>query len=350
MQALDLAVAHKAAREQLTHSATTKALRLWSRMPLADLDAGWDVLAPQITAVAVAAQVQGAVQATRYARQVDSYYGVNVPAEIVPQAFAGVVLDGREIAPAMYGAVTTTKTLIGQGVAERQAFLAGASFLATVVGAAIQDMGRMSDLSLNAAKRRMRYVRVVSANACSRCAILAGKGSGAVAFKRHPRCKCGVWPVQGDSRVTPEGMFDSPEDFFASLTREQQDRTFTKAGAEAIRQGASPIKVVNARRGAYGITYNGGANAPAVDVRRLLPVDIGVRADGTRLRVFATAEGTTVRGQFGRAELQAGSAATKEGRYRRTTTLRLMPEQILRMAGGNPARARELLKRYGYLY
>jgi hypothetical protein len=66
--------------------------------------------------------------------------------------------------------------------------------------------------------------------------------------------------------------------------------------------------------------------------------------------VYATTEGTTARGAFGKSELRAGVQATKEGRYRRTTTVRLMPEQLVQMAGADTARFVELLKRYGYMY
>jgi hypothetical protein len=66
--------------------------------------------------------------------------------------------------------------------------------------------------------------------------------------------------------------------------------------------------------------------------RRLQKLTIGRRADGTPLQVYATGEGTY-----------------RSSRYTRTTTLRLMPEQIQVMAGSNPERYRELLARYGYL-
>lgn len=135
----------------------------------------------------------------------------------------------------------------------------------------------------------------------------------------------------------------SPEEYFENLTRAEQDRIFTKAGAEAIRNGASPISVVNARRGAL---TGGGLGKPA----RLIPTTIGVRADGSPLRVYLTGEGTTARGAFGRRERQLTEAYARSGQYRRTTTVRLMPEQIAVMAGGNADRWRELLKKYGYLY
>jgi hypothetical protein len=43
----------------------------------------------------------------------------------------------------------------------------------------------------------------------------------------------------------------NPEAYFRSLTPEQQDATFGKVNADAIRDGASPIAVVNSYRGTF---------------------------------------------------------------------------------------------------
>lgn len=344
MPPFDLATAHKAARERLTSRATARAVRIFRQIPLNNLEAGWDVAAPQLLALGSAAQMQTVTQATRYVNRVAAHYGGAVSAALVPEAFAGVTSDGRELAPAAYGAITATKTLIGRGVAPESAFVSGAAFLATIFGAAIQDTGRSADMTLGTARGFPRYVRVIATGGCSRCAVLAGKSSGAVAFDRHPRCKCGVWLMPDMDSKTPEGMFDSPGEFFDSLTPAQQDKTFTKSGAFAIRNGADPVAVVNARRGAL-TTSPAAPFSPA----RLRLTTIGRRADGSPLQVYLTGEGTTARGAFGRNELRLTGEATREGRYRRTTTVRLMPEQILRAAGNNPTRARELLTKYGYI-
>jgi hypothetical protein len=60
------------------------------------------------------------------------------------------------------------------------------------------------------------------------------------------RCDCIHVPAAentaGDIQTNPRAYFDS-------LTASEQDKAFTKAGAEAIRLGADPAKTVNARRG-----------------------------------------------------------------------------------------------------
>lgn len=345
-QLTDLAFAHQDARARVGRKAAVGALRLWARADVGNLDQSWSRLAPSIVQLVALGQVAAASQAEPFMASLAGAYGPTVvDATVNAEAFAGVTLDGREIGPALFGAVTTTKERIAAGFGAVRSFEAGSAFLAVVVKAAIADAGRNADNALATGKGYTRYIRVVSPGACSRCAILAGRGEYRTAFRRHPACKCTTLPIPSDDPFmpTPAGFFESPEAYFDSLSPAEQERVFTKAGAFAIRNGADPISVVNARRGYFG-------SAPAgVSVRRLKPVTIGVRADGSPLRVFATSEGTTARGAFARSEGNAALAAEKRGRYRRTTTLRLMPEQIQIMAGGNPERARELLARYGYL-
>lgn len=330
---LDIASDHLTRSTQITDRAVRRALRVFRQIDPQALDLGWALHGGTITRIGVAAQ-------TRIAAQADTYLNQIAPSDVrvVPEAFSGVTLDGRELQPALFGAVATTKTLTSRVGAER-AFEVGASFLATVMGAAISDMGRQADMVGAVGRRFTRYIRVLSPGACSRCAILAGKGEYSQPFLRHPRCKCQSFPITSDTD-SPVGFFDNANDYFESLSRAEQDRIFTKAGAEAHRQGASLQSVVNARRGAYGIGYSGHYNTPVAG-NRLQPLTIGVRADGTPLRVYATTEGTTRRGQFGRDNFT--------GSGRRTTTVRLMPEQISVMAGGSPDRWLELLRKYGYI-
>jgi hypothetical protein len=353
----EVAAAHLARRQILTDHATSRALRQWARFDLDRLETSWELAAPLMVAQVVAAQREAARQTALYLAGVERASGAErLASQVAAESFGGVTLDGRELGPAMYGAVTTTKKLIGGGRPPREAFTVGASFLATVVGAAIQDMGRQADMVGAAQRTWTRYVRVLSAGACSRCAVLAGKATYRETFLRHPRCKCQSFPITvvngKETNLDSLHMPSSPEEYFESLSRAQQDKVFTKAGAEAIRNGANPTSVVNARRGAYGIGYSGHYNVkvPTGSRSTLQPVTIGTKPDGSPLQVYATTEGTTRRGSFGSREIRMTGQATKDGRYRRSTTIRLMPEQIAIMAGDDPVRWRELLKRYGYLY
>lgn len=351
MLSFEIASAHREQRARLTERTVSRALRMWQQFRVDNLDLSWALHAEQLIALVTDAQRRAAEASTPYVNALQAADGLPPVGSIASASFSGVVLDGREVGPAMFGAVTTAKTLIGGGRPPAEAFTVAASFLATVVSSAVQDMGRQSDLVAGVPANRLAYIRVVRAGACSRCAILAGKRTSREGFLRHPNCQCGVAPVLRSGQV-PDGFFQSPEEYFESLSPAEQDRVFTNAGAEAIRAGANPVKVVNARRGAYGIGYSGHYNIaiPAGTINRLRPVTIGVKPNGEPLQVFATTEGTTIRGQFGRREIALSDQALRDSRYRRTSSIRLMPEQIIRMAGSNEERLVQLLRRYGYLY
>jgi hypothetical protein len=339
----DVAVEHQRRRDSLADKTSRQALRLWRSIDPAAIDAGWDRVAPLLTGVVAAAQVTAARQAVPYTNAVmDATDVARGGPLLVPEAFGGVSREGRSVAPEMFAAVTTAKRLISAGSGVPAAFRAGATVMAIIAKTLVTDAGRSADKTLSTGKGYTLSVRVVSAGACSRCAILAGVTGYRTDFDRHPNCRCTSMPIlDGD---VPAGFHDSPDSYFQSLTAAEQERVFTKAGAEAIRAGADPVKVVNARRGALTSTKRPNGSYMRASLR---PVQIGRKADGSPLMVYATPEGTTARSAWARA--QNDLYKTGDQRYRRTRTLRLMPEQIMSMAS-TPERAVELLKRYGYLY
>jgi hypothetical protein len=103
----------------------------------------------------------------------------------------------------------------------------------------------------------------------------------------------------------------SDRDLFDAMTPDQQDRAFTVDGAQAIRDGADPGKVVNARRGMSTAVTASGRNVAAPQ---------------------------TVYGQ----QLLTTTAAA--GR-----NVRLMPGAIYSLAGEDRGLAVDLLQRHGYL-
>lgn len=181
--------------------------------------------------------------------------------------------------------------------------------LAMLVASAVQDAGRNgASLQMAVTPSVDGYVRMLNPPSCSRCVVLAGKffkwNQG---FERHPQCDCRHVPVSenvaGDLTTNPHAYFDS-------LTTAEQDRIFTKAGAQAIRDGADINQVVNARRGMEKAQLFGR-------------------------EMFHTFEGVTRRG--------VARKAMGSGR-----PVRLMPESIYALATDR-ADALRLLKLYGYI-
>ena len=149
------------------------------------------------------------------------------------------------------------------------------------------------------------------------------------------RCDCVHIP---SAESDPEDLAVNPKALFESMSRTEQDKVFTKAGAESIRDGADMNQVVNARRGAAGLTP-AGARITAEEARVLRGGREVGRLQTTNVLgqdLFVTTEGTTARGLAGR-------------RLDAAKTPRLMPESIYKVADGNRDEAIRLLKRFGYI-
>jgi hypothetical protein len=162
---------------------------------------------------------------------------------------------------------------------------------------------------------------------------------------------CDCIHIPGRENITGDERTD-PKAFFNSLSPAEQDKVFTKAGAESIRLGADISQVVNARRGAAGLT-TAGARLTA-DEAQLLRGGRQVGRLETRnvfgQQLFTTTEGTTARGTAGvRLGAKVDGVKTGNARYRSARAPRLMPESILQIAGTDRGEALRLLKRYGYL-
>lgn len=347
MSILTLAQEHQRRRNELSERVARNAARLWRSIGTGDIDAGWDRVAPQIERVVTTGQFQAASMAQRYTSAVSAEYGVTgTSGAVVAAAFTGATLEGREVVPELYSAATTTKHLIGRGVGVGAAFTVGTSIMSLFTATMVRDAGNMADKVSSVKRGYVQMARVLSPGACSRCAILAGIGNFTKHFERHPQCNCTTVPIYNGDDI-PDGIFDSAGSYFNSLSEAEQNRIFTKSGAEAIRLGANENAVVNARRGMYRTTQPGSL------VSRATPRTI-IGPDGKPFTAYTTTEGTSIRGNFGAGRF--GSVTSNQyvrnagDRYRRTTSVRLMPETILDLAGGDPGKATELLRQFGYFY
>lgn len=333
-----VARAHQDAQDRLVDGVAATAVGWWRQMRAADLDASWSEIAPRVGVVVATGQMALAARADAYTDAALAEQGADTSAagRVNARAFAGVASDGRDLEPLLYGAVATTKSAIGSGASMGQALAAGAAALEMYVSTQLADLGRSADsVARTARPAASGWVRMIEPGACSRCVVLAGKrfrwNEG---FDRHPACRCTHVPAAEDS---PGDIRTDPRAYFDSLSESEQDRAFTKAGARAIRDGADIGQVVNARRGALGLSQPGRLTAAEQrmlrggrDVGRLQRTDVYGR------QLFTTTEGTTRRGVAGR---RLGASAR---------TPRLMPESIYEIAEDRDDAIR-LLKRFGYI-
>lgn len=266
-------------------------------------------------------QVSVASMADPYLNDVLDVQGVDPAAEtgVNPVGFAAFADGGGSWLQTLVFAPNSLRT---PGTDWRTRF----DFVArTITKTGITDTARSSvQTGMQARPSAREYVRMLRGTSCARCAILAGRRyRSREAFRRHKRCDCIHIPAQeADDDWTVD-----PQEFFDSLSAEEQDERFTKAGAEAIRLGADMAQVVNAQKGVSIVTAYG------VDVRRTL-------------------EGTTVRGTAGQRLIAEGQRKRPGDRYASAATPRLTPDEIFHWAdrsGWDRAEVLRQLRRFAYV-
>lgn len=310
----EVARAHQEQQRSLSVAASTAVARQFSRLDEHALSESWAAgVGRQAEATVTQAQLAAAQAAAPYLEQLAAAQGVPVAAPfIAAPALAGIASDGRSLASLLFLPVLLIRQLLGRGSPFRAALRQGQAFASTIAATQVFDSGRNAiTVGMTAEKSWVSYVRFLQLPSCGRCVVLAGvEYPYSTGFQRHPRCDCFHLPLTKDS---PERLLiRSPREAFDSMSAAEQDKAFTKAGAEAIRLGSDIGQVVNARRG------------------------MSTTADGRKV----TSEGTTRRGFAGRRMASIG---------RRQSAARPMPEQILAEAGGDRELAVDLLYRFGYL-
>ncbi|MEU9436592.1 hypothetical protein [Streptomyces sp. NPDC048252] len=345
-----IALRHYRKQARVARLTANQVQRLWSLLDASDLSGSWDArIGPRIVQTVTAGQLRSAAMADDYVDAVVDAEGANPvrAGRVRPSAFAGLAADGRALDSLLYLSVITTKQGIAGGMATEDALTRGLRQALTLSSSEVTQAGRGAVGASMAGKRTIQgYVRVVQPPACSRCVILAGKEFGwNSGFQRHPKCDCIHLPTTliarnqhrgraGSDSFTPTTRpgtgtpgFIDPQAYFNRLSRSEQDRVFTAAGARAIREGADMGQVVNARRGMYTTTTYGR-------------------------RVQATREGATSRGSFYRQErardIARGRVPAGIGRSYRLTSPRLLPEEIFELADSRDE-AIAMLRRFGYL-
>lgn len=244
-----------------------------------NFDASWNSVRPAILRAIVAGQLAAARDSDRYLGDfLAEFDEPNNPAGLVnASAFAGVNPSGVPLESATVGGVVKAKQAIGRGASATGALEAGGRWLDMMTQTTIADTSRQAtSVAMTARPNVSGYVRMLNPPSCSRCAILAGAvyrwNDG---FLRHPGCDCRHIPKV---EALPDATTD-PKRYFDSLSPAEQDRIFTNAGAEAIRDGADAAQVVNARKGmrttANGLTAtNQGARRFTQGRIRLMPESI----------------------------------------------------------------------------
>lgn len=282
----EIAAAHAAAQQKLNADIQAEALRIWrglARLGPRRFTRAWPDARAELLVLLVAAQLSAAANSDDYIAEVAAAQSIGVPPEgvLAAEALAAVASDGRPLETLLNSAVVAVIAALASRVDPAKAFASGLATLAMILSTQIADAGRAGESVASTNRRLDGYVRMLNPPSCSRCVILAGKWYGwNEGFERHPDCDCIHIPARedraGDLRTDPDA-------YFRSLSRDEQDRIFTKAGAQAIRDGADMGRVVNARRGMQPAQGRGLLTTTSLAPRggvRLMPESIYQISDG----------------------------------------------------------------------
>jgi hypothetical protein len=312
-------VEHYKRVQRLQSVAMLAARRAWRSVDAAYISESWSEALPEASAALSVVQEKAATLGASYGADTLASQGLYEAPQVWvnPSAFAGVSSRGFPLEAALYSAAPHVKGLIAGGMDTAVAMRSGSTFIQAVAQTQVSDAARGAAGVDTFARPNVGYVRMLNPPSCSRCSVLAGRFyKHNAGFLRHPRCDCVHVQTTAAKAANDEGLFHDPYAYFESLSAAEQDRLYTKAGAQAIRDGSDLFQVVNSRR---GMSYAGESK------------------DGTRRGQRAvsdfTREGTGRRGNF--RSLNGGKQ-------------RLTPEAIY--AQGLPREVTlDQLRRNGYL-
>ncbi|WP_234914456.1 hypothetical protein [Corynebacterium belfantii] len=304
----------------------------WNKNRPMDPSAWFEIYAEEFTKRVTEAQLEAAnvaIDSVDTALALQDYDGIPL-GHAAPEAFAGITGSGQPIMGLAYAQGLRITEAIDNGATEverAKLWKYSGQVLQMATQTAISDASRTAKLTNLIARPRTTWVRIVRPPCCARCAILAGKRGGAgLGFQRHPGCDCDAIPISEETSDMHKLWIFDVDKYFAQLSEKDQNKIFTIAGAQAIRDGADPSQVINARRG------------------------MKVAADRFGKRTVMTSEGTAKRGWASMyLRQQYDAKMSKQGRYMRTDRPRLMPEEIYKIAGGDRDIAVSLLHKNGFL-
>jgi hypothetical protein len=316
MTPLQTALTRRARQQELTRNLRSEARSLWAAVDRGSIRDSWSANVNRLVILLAAIQQIGAAEADEYVASALAAQALDADADaqVRPEGYAGFASDGRPLDSLIYQAVPATLAAIQAGATQAQAMATGWATLDMILSTQVADSFRSSaSVAMETRPTVTKYVRMLVPPSCSRCAILAGSYSRQTAFRRHPRCDCVAIPAtEATSTDLVSDARVDPKDYFNSLSKVEQDRVFTAAGAQAIRDGADIGRVVNARRKAAGLTQ-----AQVLGSRRSLVRD--------------------TQGRFTTSELRGRG-------------VRLLPESIYELAGDDRDLALRMLRQHGYIY
>lgn len=318
---------------QVASTAAEAAAQAWAEVDAAAITTTWTQQLPAVVATVTAAQTAAAALAAPAVAGIAS----TALAPVVAAALAGIASTGLPLAAVLVAPAVAAIGALAASAPAARGLAAGAAVLDMIVRTQVTDAGRVATgVAITATPEIAGHERVVHLPACSRCIVLAGRlYRWSEGFARHPRCDCTMVPVTSEEWRT-RNLDNHPRALFDQLDPAEQDKRFGAAGAQAIRDGADPVQVVNARSGMRTASVGG---------REILATTTGVTRRGTAGQRLSERFGTAVVSEF---ERNTRTGGRERVRLRGSRAPRLMPETIYQVAEDRDHAIR-LLRLHGYL-
>lgn len=285
MQQVPQATADFYREQQRIAEVTARAVsQEWARVG-DDFDPGWDTARGGIGQVVQAGLAATVASASQYTPRLLAETRVDAAptGALNTAAFTTVAPDGSELAAYFDAAPIRAKQAVAEGASSLRARQVAGAWLTSRLLTALADT-RRDVVSVDIARRPTLtgYVRMLNGDSCPRCVILAGKwfrwNQG---FQRHPNCDCVHIPAKNQAWAESEGFVSDPYDYFNSLTEAEQDRLFTRAGAQAVRDGADIYRVENIRLRGLGVSRQAARYGTPTKMRPQDIYDLGLSRERT---------------------------------------------------------------------
>lgn len=233
------------AQQFVTGTTSGAVAKLWRRMG-DDFDASWQSIRPVVLDVVDAGRAAAVAVAAPYTSRVLQETGqVDAPVGVLNlSAFTATAPDGRDIGSLYDQSIIKAKRAVASGLTSEASLALAGRWMTMVTLTTLADTRRMVyEADIIQRPTLTGFSRMLNPPSCNRCIILAGKwfrwNQG---FQRHPGCDCIHVPasenVAGDIRTDPYAMFKS-------MSPAEQERTFGRSEARAIREGADIYKATN---------------------------------------------------------------------------------------------------------
>lgn len=234
-------------RVQQGIAATTAAAaaRLWGRVG-DDFDRSWGEVRGRMLTIVETGRAATVAAALPYTAAALKETGQD--ADPVGVLNAGTFLssapDGRTVVGLLDEAPIKAKVAVGGGLPAADALSSAGKWLTMSVLTLMADTRReVYGADIIQRPTVTGFVRMLNPPSCKDCIVLAGKWfRWNTGFDRHPRCDCMHIPASedaaGDMRTDPYAMFNE-------MTPEEQEKTFGRSEARALREGADIYQVVN---------------------------------------------------------------------------------------------------------